>query len=131
MKSLMLAIFYGFMECWTRSYISLWKLFIHEGVRYPSCDFYYYLTLCLVAVIASTLYCVIARRYKYRVRQEIYHGQYVVENIFEREFNARDEEEGTDTEESYSEYPADETGENNDRKAETDFYWNFLPSGNS
>ena len=73
----------------------------------PSCGYYLIVTLFLVAFSCSVLYCFIAKKYKLRVRQEIYHSHYVVEEIFENEFDLRDQEEA-DYPEIYNTHSSDD-----------------------
>ena len=111
MKSLVFGIMIGWSELSLNFMVGVLKQIYATYLNYfPSCGFYYFATLFLVDAILSVLYCVLAKCYNFRVRQEIYHAHYVVERIYEDEFDRRDEEEAgcpdtyntDDSEESYS-----------------------------
>ena len=49
-----------------------------------NCGFGYYLSISVVAMIALILFSVVARRYKYRERDDRQYDYTVVEDIFDR-----------------------------------------------
>ena len=69
-------------------------------------ELYCFITLFALALSFAIAYSVIAKRYRLRVRQEIYHAHYVVENIFEDEFDRRDLENSNVTD-SYGTHSCD------------------------
>ena len=102
MKSLTFAIMIGWSEVSLHFMFGvITQIYATYLNFFPSCGFYYFATIFLVDAILSILYCILAKRYKFRVRQEIYHAHYVVERIYDDEFDRRDEEE-EDCSDNYS-----------------------------
>ena len=94
MKSLVFAIMIGWSELSLSFMVGVLKqIYTMYLDVFSSCGFYYFATLFLVDAMLSVLYCILAKRYKLSVRQEIYHAHYVVDRIYEDEFDCRDEEE--------------------------------------
>ena len=57
----------------------------------PGCEFFYFLTKVLLLLALLILYCIKARCYKLRQRQDIYNEHYTIEQHYELEFDRRDE----------------------------------------
>lgn len=57
----------------------------------PSCEFYYFLTKVVLLLLLLALYCITARCYKLRQRQDIYNEYYTIEQHYDLEFQRRDE----------------------------------------
>ena len=127
LKGIMFGLYFSWFEFSSTIFHTIHEPFyLYENV-YPSCGFYYLLTLSVASIVMSVFYSIYAKWYKLRVRQEIYHAHYVVENIFEDEFNRRDEENPLLASDESSEDQLSED-ENRANSSEMDFYWKPLSS---
>ena len=92
LKSLTFALILAWRSFFPIFLYLLPSLFFKCEGRYGSSGFYCYVSIFALALTFAIAYFIVAKRYRLRVRQEIYHAHYVVENIFEDEFDRRDQE---------------------------------------
>ena len=86
MKGLLIGLLYAIRGLYLLLAIFLLLLFRYvypiSTVRHISCGFYYYLTNIVIGVVALLVYTCVAKRYRYRVRDELCNVHQYAENYY-------------------------------------------------
>ena len=106
MKGFALSVLFAWLGLVNSMLAYIPDLFLNPKGSESNNELYWSISLFALALTFAIVYSIIAKRYRLRVRQEIYHAHYVVENIFEDEFDRRDLE-NRDVTDSYGTHLSD------------------------
>ena len=67
--------------------VTLWVHAWSQPVSYPTCAFWFHLFLILVTVVGLVMFCMVAKWYKKRERNELLHEQRFVEDFYDKYIN--------------------------------------------
>ena len=86
MRGILIGLIYGILGLFTilDFLVLLPFVFYHHGKGYSHCGFWYYLVVAIVVVVTLIIFCVVAKWYKKRERDETLNDQVFVETYYER-----------------------------------------------
>ena len=74
----------GLLSAFSGATLTTWAHAWSQPVSYPTCAFWFYLFIILVTVVGLGLFCIVAKWYKKRERDELLHEQKFVEDYYNK-----------------------------------------------
>ena len=74
----------GLLSVLSGATLTTWVHAWSQPVTYPTCAFWFYLFVIVVTVVGLGLFCIVAKWYKKRERDELLHEQRFVEDYYNK-----------------------------------------------